>query len=307
MLRFLLSFIFTISVTCLYGQQLVITGKVTDANTGEGMPFVNVFFKGTTIGTNTDFEGFYTLKAVNPSDSLTVSYLGYFSRTKAINRAAKTQTIHFQLSPSAKQLAEVVIRPGENPAFRIMRQVMARKAVNDKRKLSAYEYEAYTKIEFDVNNISDKFKRKKILGPITAIFDSLTQIAGEDGKPVLPVFISESLSDYYYLKNPKKIKETIRATKVTGVGMQDGSLVSQLVGSTYQEYNFYQNWISMLDKDFVSPLADSWKIYYEYDLMDSLYMGNTWTYKINITPKRKQDLYFGAQRRPDVVPEARIE
>jgi hypothetical protein len=81
-------------------------------------------------------------------------------------------------------------------------------------------------------------------------------------------------------------------TSVTGIGVTDGSLVSQLIGSSYQEFNFYQNWVAIVGKDFVSPIADSWKGYYDYFLADSSYLGSTWCYRIEITPKRKQDLAF---------------
>jgi hypothetical protein len=37
-------------------QETVIRGKITDAFSGDPIPFVNVVFKGTSIGTTTDFE-----------------------------------------------------------------------------------------------------------------------------------------------------------------------------------------------------------------------------------------------------------
>ena len=89
-------------------------------------------------------------------------------------------------------------------------------------------------------------------------------IAGEDGKPMLPVFFSESISDYYVNQNPKRTKEVVKASKITGVGMDDGSFITQIIGPTFQEYNFYENWITILDKEFVSPIASSWKNYYHY-------------------------------------------
>jgi hypothetical protein len=46
-----------------------------------------------------------------------------------------------------------------------------------------------------------------------------------------------------------------------------------MIGSSFQEYNFYQNWLNILSKEFVSPIADGWRIYYDYDLTDSLYIG----------------------------------
>jgi Family of unknown function (DUF5686)/CarboxypepD_reg-like domain len=277
----------------LFAQNLyTFKGKVTDASSGEGMPFVSVAFKGTTIGTTTDFEGYYLLKTATPGDSLSISYIGYQPKSKAVQKNILIQNLDFQLQPSATQLMEVRVTLGENPAYPIMRQVVRNKERNSRQVLSAYQYETYNKVEVDIDNISDKFRKRKAIRQIIQVMDSIDRIAGEDGKPILPFFISESLSDYYFLARPQKTKEVIHKTKITGIGLKDGSTVSQLVGASFQQYNFYGNWLNILNKDFVSPLADSWKSYYEYYLYDSVFVDKNWCYVIDIEPRRKQDLAF---------------
>ncbi len=275
--------------------QKTITGKVTDAESGDAIPFANVYFKGGTTGSTTDFNGNFSLKMPNgviPADSLYASNIGYQTRAKLVNRKLATQVINFQLQSSAYKLAEVVISSGENPAFPLMREVIKHKEKNDKRSLEAYQYQSYNKIEVDVDNISDRFRKKKVIKKIASVIDSLARMAGEDGKPILPLFISEAVSDYYYRSNPVKKRENILKTKITGVGIGDGSVVSQLIGSSFQEYNFYENWLRILGKDFISPIADGWKGSYEYYLADSVFIGDFWCYRLEIEPKRKQDLAF---------------
>jgi hypothetical protein len=275
----------------LQAQETIVQGKVTDASSGDPLPFVNVIFKGTLIGATTDFDGNYAIKSANATDSLTASYVGYKPRTKAVKRGIK-QTINFQLTEESFGLQEVIVYAGENPAFEILRNVVRNKNNNDKRKLRAYEYDTYTKIEVDVDNISEKFREKKIVRKITQVLDSIDRIAGEDGKPILPLFITESVSKIYYRDDPSLKKEKILKTKVNGVGVEDGTTVTQMVGSSFQEYNFYQNWLSILTKEFVSPIADGWRVYYEYDLTDSLYMGDEFCYRLDFFPKSPQDLAF---------------
>ena len=65
-----------------YSQTTVIKGKVTDAATGEALPYVNIIFVSTHTGAITDFDGFYTLQSDNPDDSLVAKYIGYKTRTK---------------------------------------------------------------------------------------------------------------------------------------------------------------------------------------------------------------------------------
>jgi hypothetical protein len=293
---FLKRFIFFVIVALftagfVRAQETVLKGKITDVNTGDPIPFVNVIYQGTTIGTTTDFDGNFTIKTATPGDTLVASYIGYKPKKKAVAKGG-TQTINLQLEEDATSLQEVVINAGENPAYAILREVVRNKSKNDKRKLTAYEYDTYTKIEIDVDNISDKFRQKKVMKKITQVLDSVQRIAGDDGKPILPLFISESVSKLYYRDDPSLRKENILKTKINGVGVEDGSVVTQFVGSSFQEYNFYQNWLTIVTKEFVSPIADGWRLYYDYDLTDSVYIGDDYCYRLDFNPRSPQELAF---------------
>jgi hypothetical protein len=275
----------------LFGQQTVVSGKVTEAATGTPIPFANVVFTGTQEGAITDFDGNFKATTTKAVDSIEVRYVGFVKRVKPLKRGT-TQIIDFQLDEEVTSLGEMVFYAGENPAFDVLRKVVKNKKFNDKRSLDAYEYESYTKIEFDVDNLSDQFRQRKIVQKITNVLDSIEQIAGEDGKPVLPIFLSEAISRVYYRSNPVSRTENMIKTKISGVGITDGTLTSQVIGSTFQEYNFYQNWLNILDKEFISPIADGWRISYEYDLLDSVYIDGVYCYELNFFPKRVQDLAF---------------
>jgi TonB-linked SusC/RagA family outer membrane protein len=60
----------------LFAQETNVSGTVTDETTGEGIPGVSVFVKGTTTGTATNFEGSYSL-AVESGSTLVFSFVGY--------------------------------------------------------------------------------------------------------------------------------------------------------------------------------------------------------------------------------------
>lgn len=284
-------FLLCLLPTLAWSQETVITGKVTDVNSGDPLPFVNVILLHTTIGATTDFDGNYRLRTLNPSDTIAVSYIGYKTKKKVVTRGIK-QVINFQIEEDVTQLQEVVFLAGENPAFEVLRNVVRNKSNNDKRKLAAYEYDTYTKIEIDVDNITEKFRKKKIIQKITQVLDSIDRIAGEDGKPILPMLITESVSKVYYRDNPILRYENILRSKINGVGVEDGAMVTQLVGSSFQEYNFYQNWLNIVGKEFVSPIADGWRLYYDYDLVDSVYLSDHFCYRLDFTPKSPQDLAF---------------
>ena len=48
-------------------QEIEVSGTVTDAQTGDPLPGVNIVVQGTTIGTTTDMDGEYTIEA--PADA----------------------------------------------------------------------------------------------------------------------------------------------------------------------------------------------------------------------------------------------
>lgn len=272
-------------------QGIVISGKVTDATTGDAIPFANVYFKHLRKGATTNFEGYYSFKVKETEDSLTADYLGYRARSKKVVTNA-SQTINFQLEPSVLQMQEVVIKAGENPAWAILRKVWSKKEFNNKSRLDAYQYKSYSKVEIDAVNISEKFKHSRAMRPFRKVFDSVRLAAGEDGKPVLPFFLSETMSDFYYLKSPERKSEHITASKITGIGLQQGTVASQLVGSSFQDYNFYDNWMQVLDKNFISPVSTEGLSFYKYYLVDSLTIDGKWCYKIQFKPKNIKDLAF---------------
>jgi hypothetical protein len=278
-------------LTALVGvaQSTSVSGRVTDVRTGEPLPFVSIAFIDSRIGTTTDMDGRYALETYYATDSLRVSSVGYTPRCVAV-RKDRAQVIDIKLEPSNVELAEVVIVPtGENPAFAILRRVIQHKPVNNREKLAAYEYEAYNKIEFDLNNITEEFTQKKLFRPFAFIFDN---IDSSGAKPYLPIFMTETLSEVYYRQKPRTRKELIRGTKVSGI---ENESVSQFMGDMYQNVNIYDNFLVIFGRNFVSPLADGGKGFYDYYLTDSAFVGHYWCYKLEFKPKRPQELAFAGE------------
>jgi hypothetical protein len=284
---FLISFSFFTQASA----QFTVKGKVTDAQTNDPIPFASVLLKGTSTGISTDFEGNYLIQARSLPDSIVVSYLGYVNAAKVLSRETD-QTINFQLKPSDFELDAFVFEAGENPAFEIIRRASEKRKEFDKRTLTAYETKNYTKIEIDIDNLSEDFRNRKSVRGVTAVLDSIKELTNDEGEKILPVFFSETISKYYYRNSPELRKEIIEKTKVTGVGITDGSTTSQITGSVFQEYNFYKNWLQILNKDFMSPISDGWRTFYDYDLIDSVLIGQDSCYKLQVYPRREQDLAF---------------
>jgi hypothetical protein len=86
--------------------QTIITGKVTDATTGEGLISANVYLKSNlSKGTITDFDGNYTITVPKGAKVLVFSYIGYGLKKVSIN---KRTAIDVMMSESI-DIAEVVV------------------------------------------------------------------------------------------------------------------------------------------------------------------------------------------------------
>jgi Family of unknown function (DUF5686)/CarboxypepD_reg-like domain len=294
MKKFLLIFFVLSAYITVAQSNFVIKGKITDAVTHDPIPFASVSLKNSTFGKNTDFEGNFVLTVSKiTADSLLVSCMGYSTKSFYISPDSTIQTLIIQLKPSEILLHEVkVYASGENPAYKIIRKAVAAKSENNYKKLDGFDYKSYNKIEVDINNISEKLREKRITKKINKAIEEVGTLTDDEGKTLLPTFMTESVSHYYFRNNPRLAKEVIEKTNVKGIGVTDGSLTSQLIGSTFQQYNFYSNQVDVLNKNFASPVADDWRLIYEYYLADSTYLGDDFCYKIDFTPRNKYDLAF---------------
>ncbi|HRI27043.1 MAG TPA: DUF5686 family protein [Chitinophagales bacterium] len=265
-----------------YPQSITITGKVIDDATVEPVPFANVFFKGTTTGTVTDIDGTFTLTVpVLPADSLGVSSVGYKRIFKKVSQTP-LQNIVFRVEREEIVIDEFTIVAGENPADILMRKVIDQKNRHDINANNFYQYETYNKIEVDLTDIDEKITDRKALKPFAFIFENVDSISEE--KPFLPVFLTETLSDYYYSRTPKATKEIIKASKVSGV---ENESVTQFLGNMYQQVSIYDNWMNVMGKNFPSPINDQALFYYKYSLVDSAYIDHKWSYHLTFKPRRE--------------------
>ena len=97
--------------------QINITGHVTEGTTGEPLPGATVYLEGTTIGTLTDLDGFYTVEVISESDVIVISYIGYLTQKITVG---SQEVINVVLEEDIARLDEVVVT-----AFGIKREKKA--------------------------------------------------------------------------------------------------------------------------------------------------------------------------------------
>ncbi|MFB5945341.1 SusC/RagA family TonB-linked outer membrane protein [Albibacterium profundi] len=93
-------------ISSAYAQNRRVSGKVTSQEDGLGIPGVTVTVSGTTTGTTTDGEGFYSLDVPASATALEFSFIGYTKQTLQIGDRT---TINVTLVNDATQLGEVIV------------------------------------------------------------------------------------------------------------------------------------------------------------------------------------------------------
>jgi HrpA-like RNA helicase len=152
-----------------FSQQTKVFGKVTDEVTGETLPFVKVKFYLSKMGTSTDTIGRYSIETYYATDSLQFVFLGYKTKTVAV-KLDQSQEINITLKPDVEELETFFVRPpDELPSITLHKKIIANKRINNKEKLTSYDYEVYNKII----NLQKKLIKKNIVKLIDGKFKLL--------------------------------------------------------------------------------------------------------------------------------------
>jgi hypothetical protein len=295
----LLLFFPTTSVTA-QPQQTTVKGVITDARSTETMPAVTITFLGSTIGTSTDNQGHFELSGKGAFTKVRISLIGYNSLIKDIT-PGKVQIINISLTEDRKLLDEVVVRSGkkikyrnkDNPAVELIRKVIAHKNSNRTGNYDYAEYRQYERIFFSLSDLSEKFKNKTVFKNYQFLFQEQDSTA-IGGKNLLPFYMEEKISKNYYRKNPYVKKQIIEASKQVkyNENFVDNAGLTEYFNRMYQDVDIYDNNISLLGNQMLSPIADGAPNYYKFFITDTIKDSVPQLIELSFTPRNKTDLLF---------------
>ena len=270
----------------MWGQTAV-SGRVLDSESGLPLPFVNVSFAGSNLGTMTDVEGLYSLEAgADRVTKLVVSTLGYQSQTIPLQRGVP-QVINLALEARSVDLEAAVVRPGrkaKNPAKPLMQRVAEAKKQNDPSSIPALKYDFYELLEVAVNDYPEKWPERQVWGPFTWVWD---QLDSSEHRVALPMFATETSGT---MRTSKRRREKrIEAARATW--LQDGENTAS-VQSEFLNINLYENQLLLLDRAFTSPLHDRGNVHYRYYILDTLERDERMCFRIAFVPRRRGEFTF---------------
>ncbi len=281
MKQFFLLFFFFSTVA---HAQFQINGIVTDAATGQPLPFASI---SATSGINTisDVDGKFTLHSKTVFSEFKVSYVGYDLVTVTVDVSKKFYFI--TLTPQSNYIKEVVISK-KNPALDIIRKAIANKDNNNpQKKLKTFQFKTYNKLIVTANpdsiknHIDSIFIQKNKLKVFSKI-DSLNYKFSNVIKKQ-HLFQTEKVSEFQY--NETGLKETVLATKMAGFKQP----IYEILGVNLQSFSVYDKQYELFETKYNSPIGDDGLKNYNFKLLDTVKIEDRNTAMIYFKNKKKRN------------------
>ena len=228
----------------------------------------------------TDADGSYTFTISDRTDSIAISMVGYLPMIKRVLKEPE-QVINFEVQVNNAGLNEVVItaKSKYTKAQRLIKKVINAKEHNNSYNSNSFQCEVYDKIEFDLKNIPGRIQHNLLLKPLRFAFDNMDSSA--DKQKFLPIYLSETMADFYYQRNPEKQRYDYKAIRSSGV---DNKSILAYIDGLYKKINIYSNLIKLVDINFVSPIATNALSLYTYHIQDTLYIDNHRCIQVQFSP-----------------------
>ncbi|MBQ6761240.1 MAG: carboxypeptidase-like regulatory domain-containing protein [Bacteroidales bacterium] len=254
-----------------------VRGKVTDSQTGQGIPYALVYFEGTMNGVSSDRSGNYHIDSEDTSSNLVLTVIvdGYKSQSFPIENGINA-LLDIVLTPENKSESDhgVYLRS-------ILYELDNNRSRHDPEQRDAWQAGIYSKVELAVANV-DNIVGKAIFRKRNDLIPELQDSTAFNG--YIPVLLSEAVLRRYHSLNPAVDKEVFEASRISGLDQQN--VLRQFTGSSTLRMNFYRDIIPVFNLSIPSPASSMGHVFYNYSLVDSLSLSGRKTYSVTFTPKK---------------------
>lgn len=231
-------------------------GTVFDADTRRPLAFVNIVINDQNIGTATDIDGRFYISSAEPIMQLRLSYVGYEPKIIPVEDHCDDLTI--TLRPSSVELQEVVIVAGENPAHRIIRNVIENRERNDHENLQSFSYTSYDRMIFTVDTLD--LPTDELTPPDSGEIRLREFLKEKD------FFLMETVSERKFM-SPDRNHERVLATRISG--FRDP--VFLFLSSQLQSTSFYKELIRISGNTYINPISRGSLRRYSFIIQDTTY------------------------------------
>ena len=288
----------TLLLFCLPVMAQQISGKITDAETGESIPYASVVYKGHNVAVISDIDGIYHINR-HIGWKITFSAVGYQSQVVTIDEKAKSP-MDIALKPDRQQLAEVTVsaKKGKysrknNPAVELMKKVIAAKKLSDLSNHDYYKYDKYEKLTLAANDLTPSRLEKKPFSSTPWLLDQV-EACQYNKKMILPISVDETVSELIYQKNPRSKKTIIKGEQSSGINdlFQTGDILNVVMKDVFTDVDLYDDQIRLLQFPFTSPIGKDAISFYRFYIQDTLKIERDSCIHLHFLPNNQMDFGF---------------
>ena len=290
--------VFLLLLSLPLSAQQYIKGQITDADTGEPLPYASAVYKGHNVAVISDLEGQYSI-ARHAGWSITFSSVGYKSQVVLINAATK-MPLNIALKPDNAVLKEVTIKAERgkysrknNPAVELMKKVIAAKKLSDLTNHDYYKYDKYEKLTLAANDLTPERLQKKPYSSTPWLLDQVEECQYTN-KLILPISVEETVSEYIYRKNPQSKKTIIKGQQASGINdlFQTGDMLNIVMKEVFTDVNLYDDQIRLVQYPFTSPIGKDAIAFYRFYIEDTVKIQRDSCIHLHFLPNNQMDFGF---------------
>ena len=280
------------------GAQQFVKGQITDADTGEPIPYASAVYKGHNVAVISDLEGNYSI-ARHAGWSITFSSVGYKSQVILINAATK-MPLNIALKPDNAVLKEVTIKADKgkysrknNPAVELMKKVIAAKKLSDLSNHDYYKYDKYEKLTLAANDLTPERLQKKPFSSTPWLLDQVEECQYTN-KLILPISVDETVSEHIYRKDPQSKKTIIKGQQSSGLNdlFQTGDMLNIVLKEVFTDVNLYDDQIRLVQYPFTSPIGKDAIAFYRFYIEDTVKIQRDSCIHLHFLPNNQMDFGF---------------
>jgi len=244
---------------------------------------VNIFFKNTEIGVQSNEEGYFKISTSGKETTLVFTSIGYKDHEIKLKQG-QAVGVEVQLDEDNTLLQEVFVTPGSNPALDWIKKIRLTKNANDLSRQARFKAKSKEQNLVLLSKFNQRSLNKKIYEQLKK--GTLNQA---DTSLVLPLYMSENT--YQLVGNDRQLlhKDIFSSPEV------GEKIIAQLVGEIETDLNFYDNSITVFGKSMVSPLSSLGYAYYDFYLADSIFYKTGKQYDIHFRTKNEKNLAFNGR------------
>ncbi len=297
----LLILVFVLGVAAQQGvAQYKISGTVIDDVTGKGVSQASIQVRGTSDGTSCDASGQFFLTTTSPFPlRLVVSAVGYKELIISVNTPQEHVHIALENDKNVIDAVEISRRQkyrNRNPAVDIIHQVIKNKRSNRLENQPRLSFQQYDKLQFGLVNPSERYNKR--LGSLSFFFNNVDTLTSP-GNKLLTIFMQEQLSDVYSKNDPKAFKKRVKSIKQTDFDDRyvNNHNIQSYLSYLFQDIEIYDENIFLINKLFLSPIANNAPVFYKYYIADTIDTDDGRLIELNFEPRNKADLLLSGKLR----------